>query len=95
MIYYLIWFVVIYHFLKNIKDDDLILKEGKRVENFFRNFQAGDYVKYSVTASIGAAVYPRDAKDFEELYKAADHALYLAKRRGKNQLAFYGSEKEN
>lgn len=82
-------------FLKNIKDDDLIEKEGKRVENFFRNFQAGDYVKYSVTASIGAAVYPRDGQDFEELYKAADHALYIAKRRGKNQLAFYGDDKEN
>lgn len=82
-------------FLKNIKDDHLIEREGKRVERFFQNFQAGDYVKYSVTASIGAAIYPRDGSDFEELYKAADHALYIAKRRGKNQLAFYGSEKEN
>lgn len=82
-------------FLKNIKDDSLILKEGKRVEYFFQNFQAGEYAKYSVTASIGAAVYPRDGEDFEELYKAADHALYIAKRRGKNQLAFYGDDKVN
>lgn len=82
-------------FLKNVKDEALIAREGKRVENFFKNFQAGDYVKYSVTASIGVAVYPRDGSGFEELYKAADHALYIAKRRGKNQLAFYGDSKEN
>ena len=80
-------------FLKNIKDDALVEQEAGRVAKFFANFQAGEYVKYSATASIGAAVYPRDAKDFESLYKAADKALYKAKERGKNQLAFYGDDK--
>ena len=45
--------------------------------------------EYSATASIGAAVFPEDGKDFESMYKAADQALYKAKKRGKNQLAFY------
>lgn len=76
-------------FLKNLKDDSLVEQEANRVAKFFANFQAGEYVKYSATASIGAAVYPRDASDFESLYKAADKALYKAKERGKNQLAFY------
>lgn len=80
-------------FLKNIKDDALVEQEANRVAKFFANFRAGEYVKYSATASIGAAVYPRDAKDFESLYKAADKALYKAKERGKNQLAFYGDDK--
>lgn len=80
-------------FMKDIKEDSIITKEAKRIEEFFQNFQAGEYVKYAATASIGVAVYPRDAKDFESLYKAADSALYTAKRRGKNQLAFY-SDKE-
>ena len=80
-------------FLCNMKEDAIIQREAKRMEQFFRNFQAGDYVKYSATASIGAAVYPRDAQTFEGLYKAADHALYVAKKRGKNQLAFYGDDK--
>lgn len=81
-------------FLKNVKDDILIEKEGRKMERFFRNFKAGEYVKYSATASIGASVFPRDAKDFEGLYKAADKALYVAKKRGKNQLAFYGDGKD-
>jgi len=75
-------------FLKGMKDNEIILKEAKKLDYFFKNFQAGEYVKYSATASIGAAVYPRDAADFESLYKAADKALYTAKQRGKNQIAF-------
>lgn len=77
-------------FLKDIRDDEIAKKEAKKVLYFFRNFQAGGYVKYSATASIGVAMYPRDGEDFESLYKSADNALYVAKKRGKNQLAFCG-----
>lgn len=79
-------------FLKGISDDDSIRKEAKKVENFFRNFQAGEYVKYAATASIGVAIFPQEGNDFESLYKAADQGLYKAKKRGKNQLAFYRDE---
>lgn len=81
--------------LKDIKDDAHIEKEAKKLENFFHHFEVGEYVKYSVTASLGAAVFPRDANTFEGMYKAADTALYTAKRRGKNQLAFYEKRKAN
>lgn len=75
--------------LKDLKEDAVIQKEAKKLELFFKDFRAGGYVKYSATASIGAAVFPSDAKDFKGLYKAADKALYKAKQRGKNQLAFF------
>ena len=52
---------------------------------------AGEYVKYS-PAGLGAAVYPKDGRSFEERYKDADCALYTVKGRGKNQVAFYGNE---
>lgn len=76
-------------FLKDLKEDANTLKEAQKLINFFKDFQVGDYVKYSPTASIGAAVFPADGKDFESLYKNADQALYKAKKRGKNQLAFF------
>lgn len=76
-------------FLKNIPNDEDIIKEARKVEEFFKGFQAGEYVKYKATASIGAAVFPQEGADFESLYKAADQGLYKAKERGKNQLAFY------
>lgn len=76
-------------FLKDISNDQDILKEAEKVETFFKDFQAGEYVKYKATASIGAAIFPQEGEDFEALYKAADQGLYKAKKRGKNQLAFY------
>lgn len=76
-------------FLKSLKDDSVILREAQKLADFFEEFEAGEYVKYSATASIGAAVFPKDGENFETLYKAADQALYKAKERGKNQLAFY------
>ncbi|MDE5939920.1 MAG: sensor domain-containing diguanylate cyclase [Lachnospiraceae bacterium] len=76
-------------FLKDVSTDEAILKEAKKMEVFFKNFQAGEYVKYKATASIGVAVFPQEGNDFETLYKAADQGVYKAKKRGKNQLAFY------
>lgn len=76
-------------FLKDITSDADIMKEAGKVESFFKSFQAGEYVKYKATASIGVAIFPQEGEDFETLYKAADQGLYKAKKRGKNQLAFY------
>lgn len=79
-------------FLKGVSEKESVRKEAKKVENFFKNFQAGEYVKYAATASIGVAIFPQEGNDFETLYKAADQGLYKAKKRGKNQLAFYRDE---
>jgi two-component system chemotaxis family response regulator WspR len=44
-----------------------------------------------VTVSIGLAILtPMDLKSSELLIKIADKALYLAKKRGRNQVAIYG-----
>lgn len=75
--------------IKDLKSDDIVIKECEKIIKFFNHFQIGDYVKYSATASIGAAVYPRDGKDFDELYKSADNALYEAKKLGKNRLRYH------
>lgn len=76
-------------FLKDISDVEAVKKEAKKVENFFKDFKAGEYTKYSATASIGVAIFPKEGANFDSIYKAADQALYKAKKRGKNQLAFY------
>lgn len=76
-------------FLKEVSAPETIRKEARRVECFFQSFQVGECTRYDVRASIGVAVFPHEGTDFETLYKAADQGLYKAKRRGKNQLAFY------
>ncbi len=79
-------------FLKNLDGTEAMEKEAAKLADFFKHFKAGEYVKYAATASIGAASFPKDGRDFKTLYKAADSALYVAKKRGKKQLAFYGEE---
>lgn len=48
-------------------------------------------VHAKVGASIGVSLFPDDAKDSEALLHAADSALYVAKRCGKNSCVRYGS----
>lgn len=44
---------------------------------------------HKCSISLGAALFPRDGKNYEDLYRNADIALYYAKQNGKNQYAVY------
>lgn len=52
-----------------------------------------DGIEVNVSASIGIALYPKDAIDPHDLIKMADHAMYGVKRTGKNNFAFVSKEK--
>lgn len=45
-----------------------------------------------VTSSIGIAMYPQDGRDFDNLSRCADSAMYDAKQRGRNQFRFFTAE---
>ncbi len=47
-----------------------------------------------VTMSMGAAIYPDDGQDQEELLQAADAALLMVKRRARNGLIVFGESPE-
>lgn len=46
-------------------------------------------IELEVGISIGAAIYPNDAHTPEEILRAADQAMYDAKRHGKNSITFF------
>ena len=46
----------------------------------------------ALTASFGVASYPKDAETPESLLQAADRALHLAKRLGRNRSVIHGEE---
>ena len=46
------------------------------------------------SASIGVSVYPYDDSDPDTLLRHADHAMYVAKQLGKNQISFFDAQQE-
>ena len=53
---------------------------------------AGQQVK--ITASAGIALYPEHGEDGSKLLRNADHAMYAAKRAGRNTYRLYSVERE-
>ncbi|MCR4591380.1 MAG: diguanylate cyclase [Lachnospiraceae bacterium] len=63
-------------------------------ENVKKNFE-GEEIEGYVSLSIGISVFPDHGKSFEELYHAADIALYHVKENGRDSFhIFDGSEKK-
>ncbi|GAB6068100.1 hypothetical protein JCM13664_14190 [Methylothermus subterraneus] len=48
----------------------------------------GEY-DLTTTGSLGVALFPHDAEDFETLFQCADTAMYQAKERGRNAFCFF------
>lgn len=42
-----------------------------------------------VTCSVGTATYPYDAENYDDLFKLADHCLYVAKSKGRDRFIIY------
>jgi two-component system, cell cycle response regulator len=74
-----------------------LLAERVRVELGKTVFHApkvgpdGQPVTIRVTCSIGVATFPESGDTWEELFKAADEALYVSKRSGRNRVTVYAS----
>ncbi len=79
-------------FLKNLNNEEEKKKQSERMANVFKDIYAGEHVKYNPTASIGGAEFPKYGSTFEEIYRAADHALYDVKKNGKNGIRIYERE---
>lgn len=45
-----------------------------------------------LTTSIGCANYPKDATNYDDLFKLADRCLYIAKAKGRNRFIMYTKE---
>lgn len=74
----------------NDKEEILLLMQ-KLHDNLNKPFKI-DLIDVYITASSGICSYPDDAKSMEELYQAADTAMYNAKKKGKNRFSFYNAE---
>ena len=63
----------------------MLLAERIREELGKTSFRTPQTASLSVTCSIGVATFPEAGGDWEALFKAADEALYVSKRSGRNR----------
>ncbi len=69
----------------------------KSVQDFFNGkhyFETGDK-EYFFYVSAGAAMYPQDSRDFHELYRKADAALYHAKSKVHHHISYFRAEMDD
>lgn len=70
------------------------IKKCEQICSAFHNNYTGDDNSYKISASVGAALFPKNGKSFGELYKCADTALYQSKHKGKDTYTIYTEEME-
>ncbi len=79
-------------FLKNVGSNEKIAQKAQAVCDIFRETYTGENKDYKISGSVGISIYPKDGKNFYELFKNADSALYEAKARGKDGFVIFGEQ---
>ena len=69
------------------KEVELIQLAGRLIQSLRSPIQIEPY-EVTVGVSIGIAEFPQDGTQVDQLLHAADHAMYVAKKQGKNRYCF-------
>nr|WP_255575779.1 sensor domain-containing diguanylate cyclase [Caproiciproducens faecalis] len=77
--------------LKSLNNLSLIVDKATAIHQSLQQTFVNSSKNYSVSGSIGIAVYPKDGMTYADLYKKADAALYEAKRCGRSQFVIFDS----
>lgn len=81
-------------FMRNYRAYGDVERKAVDIINRFYNLLIDNGVDFPITCSIGIALYPKDGKNFQQLYRCADRALYYVKKHEKNGVAFYDPQME-
>ena len=77
---------------RDLPDIGLVSQKAEQALLAFRNIQAGEKRRLTVSCSMGIAIAQGQSIPLETLYSNADWALYQAKRGGKNRYTVYESD---
>lgn len=78
----------------NLRDSEMVDGIADRIRDSLATPLEIDGLELSTTVSIGAAIYPDDGRNFDELCRRADLAMYSAKREGRDGFRFYCNSME-
>lgn len=79
-------FAILLYKIRDKSDAGMV---AQRIISFVNRPYYIDNNEISIGASVGIAIYPESAMDFEQLFKNADIALYKAKHAGRNQYQYF------
>ena len=80
-------------FIRDIEGAETACELAKRLEDQARHAFDGQEMEGCVSLSIGIALFPEHGESFEELYDAADQALYYVKEHGRANYQLYDPER--
>lgn len=78
-------------YFPEVSDDEAVRKKLEQLISSLRTVIPEEGAP-PVSCSIGAAVFPRGAIDYLELYQCADQALYFQKNNGRGGFSFYNRD---
>ena len=91
-------FCILLRFSKNLTDEEiekLISEKAQNLCTFLREDYFDENTVISVSASVGISFYPENGVTYEQLFEAADSALYKVKENGKNGFKIFKKDAEN
>ncbi|MEG3005934.1 MAG: diguanylate cyclase [Oscillospiraceae bacterium] len=81
-------------FITDIDSIDNAKNKAEILMENFNEFLTQDGKAIALSASIGISLFPKDGENFDQLFEAANSALYYAKNHGKNRYCVYTNEIE-
>ena len=76
-------------YLKSVPEKDWALQRASQVVREVRRWVGNGTTNIQVTASVGIVMTDMVARSYDDLYRAADIAMYTAKHEGGNKALFY------
>lgn len=78
--------------LNGVNDDQMLRGVLRAMRTQIKWEFSEEFTDFMITCSIGASIYPNNGTGFEELFKKADHCLYIAKEKGRDRYVFFRDE---
>ena len=82
-------------YLRDVQKSETALKLATKISDKVKRFFPHEPLGSCVSLSIGISIFPEHGKKFEDLYRAADNALYHVKEHGRGSHKVYSPELKN